>query len=82
MMRFDRFLPPEATRGALRVVLLGREGVLIEQHRGMIDYTDSRLVVRLANGYLKIGGEGLHISEYSEGDLSVRGKINTLEFAP
>ena len=80
-MRFDRFLPPEATRGMLRVVLQGRERLLIEQHRGIVDYTDSRLTVRLSEGYLKINGECLSIREYTKQDLSVHGKINGLEFS-
>ena len=81
-MLWNRILPAEAVSGALRVVLTGRSQALVEQHRGVIGYTQNEVTVRLENGFLRIGGQGLELAEYSPQDLCVTGRIDALEFRP
>ena len=81
-MLFDRILPAEAVSGALRITLIDRRQVLIEQHRGIIGYTENKVTVRLKDGYLVLCGEGLKIGEYSGQDVAVSGKVCSLEFKP
>ena len=81
-MRFDTILPPEAAQHKPRLVLTGRNRLLIEQHGGVIDYGEDRLTVRLEKGILRVRGASLTIREYSAGDIFVSGSISSLEFAP
>ena len=81
-MLFDRILPAEAVTGALRITLIERRQVLIEQHRGILGYTRDKVTVRLTEGYLYVVGQALEISSYTSEDLCVSGHINRLEFQP
>lgn len=74
------FLPAEITHRSLRIVLSGRERLLVERHRGIIGYSQDKLTVQLDNGYLSISGQGLQINEYSNQDLCVTGLIQSMEF--
>lgn len=81
-MRLSSFVPSEPVTGKPRIILTGREGLLIEQHRGVIAYTQDQLIVRLQQGRLNVQGHALRLQEYGKQDLCVTGEIISLEFAP
>ncbi len=66
--------------GGVRVVISGKDRLLVEEHRGILAYSDTKLLLRLADGKLSVSGETLEISEYGERDIVVTGRIKQLEF--
>lgn len=81
-MLFSGALPPEVISNAARVVLTGRESVLVEQHDGILAYDAACVTLRTARGLLRIAGDGLGIREYSPADIIVTGRIDSLGFLP
>ncbi len=81
-MRLNGFFPPEATSDTLRIVLTGRERLLIERHYGIISYSEDKVYVRLKNGYLTISGENLLLSQYGMDELCIAGHVKGMEFSP
>ena len=73
-------LPPEAVLGTLAIRIISQSHIRIENHKGILQLTDSVMRFRLDNGELKLRGENLQV-EFMEGNsLNIRGKIKTLEF--
>ena len=81
-MRLNSFVPSEPLTGKPRIILTGQEALLIEQHRGVISYTQEQLIVRLPQGRLHVQGRGLTLHAYEKQDLCVDGEIISLEFMP
>lgn len=80
-MRLEPFLPSETLRGQCRVVISGKERMLIEQHRGLIGYARDRVIVRMEKGFMTVTGQDLTLDEYGEGDLLLSGNIRGMEFS-
>ncbi|MBQ7455322.1 MAG: YabP/YqfC family sporulation protein [Clostridia bacterium] len=79
----SRILPPEAISGLPRVVIEGRGSLLVEQHAGILGYTDDSAVLRLKDGFLCVRGKGLLIACYDAQQLVIRAeRIDALEFKP
>lgn len=81
-MRLSSFVPSEPLTGKPRIILTGRETLLIEQHRGVISYTQERLIVRIRQGRVNVQGHAMQLQEYGQQDLCVNGEIISLEFVP
>lgn len=81
-MRLSAFIPSEPLTGKPRIILTDNEALLIEQHRGVISYTQDRLIVRLRQGRLNVLGHAMQLQEYGKQDLCVNGEIISLEFVP
>jgi len=72
-------LPLDITLDVPRVVVIGDLGVLISNHRGLIQYSPQKLVIGVGRGQITISGEKLEIEEVSKEDMAVRGVIRSLE---
>ncbi len=68
-------LPEEVLFGVPKVVLVGDERALIENHQGIVEYGAERVRVRTACGLLEIGGEKMTLCHLGESDLLVQGRI-------
>ncbi|MCL2545355.1 MAG: YabP/YqfC family sporulation protein [Clostridia bacterium] len=73
-------LPEEVLFGVPKVVLVGEERALIENHRGVLEYTSERVRLRTDCGLLEIGGAELTLGHLGRSDLVVQGKITRLEY--
>ena len=71
----SKIFPAEVTSGVPRVVLVGRESVLVEQHRGLVSCETERISLLTECGLLTITGNGLSLRRYSEDEAFVGGKI-------
>lgn len=60
------------------VELAGDRRVLIENHRGVVEYTPGRIGIRVAFGTLTVWGEGLEIGRMTRQRLVIHGKIRTV----
>ncbi len=72
-------LPPEAL-GSLLVTAVGRHRVLIENHRGVAQYSDAFLRLNAAEGAFSVYGDGITIRVLGRHKLAIEGDIRTMEW--
>ena len=77
-MRGLNFIPPEIGSDAPRMILSGREELLIEQHGGLFSYDSRCIRIRTKRGIATVQGEDLVIEYFGLQDLLIRGKIHAL----
>lgn len=70
--------PPEVRGGMPRLVLTGREEVLIEGHRGLLSYETDCVRVRSGMGLVTVAGTGLTIGFFGTEDLLIRGRVQNI----
>ena len=58
-------IPKDLSDGAVLVTATGQEELCIENYRGIIEYTDSRLMLQTKNCRLEVLGKNLFISYYT-----------------
>ncbi len=71
-------LPRDVTLDLPRVLLVGGLQVIIENHRGLIEYAPDRVAVGVARGQLVIQGEQLEIGIINAEEIMVLGRIRAL----
>jgi sporulation protein YqfC len=74
-------LPLDVSLDLPRIVIVGELGVLIQNHRGLIQYSPDRIVVGVGEGQIAVTGESLKISEVNREDMIVRGRIKTVQMS-
>lgn len=72
-------LPMDISLDLPRVVIIGDLGVLISNHRGLIQYSPERIVVGVGAGQIAISGDSLEIEEVGQEQMAVRGVIKFVE---
>lgn len=72
---FAADLPCEAMPGVTLVELAGDERVLIENHRGILVYTNTEIHIRVSFGQLQVKGSCLRLAQMTKSQLVILGKI-------
>lgn len=72
-------LAPEAA-GCLRVTLIDNTHAYIENHRGVMEYTTRRVIVRAQDVSVTISGEALTLERFGREDVAVRGGITLVQY--
>ena len=72
-------LAEDLVGGLPRLELTGGSHLLIEDHRGILEYTDSVLRVALKHGELRVSGEELQLTALTLHELAVSGRIRAIE---
>ena len=73
-------MPKDVVMGASVVTGLGDFEVCIENYRGITEYTESLVRVQTKGGQIRLTGRRLQIEYYTNDEMKVTGKIQTLEF--
>jgi sporulation protein YqfC len=73
-------LPKDVLFSLPRVVVIGNMQVTVENHRGLLAYDGSRLVLAVGSGRLVVSGDGLVLGLVSAGEMTVTGRIDALQF--
>ena len=74
-------LPAEAIGGALRIIAVGDKSLYMENHRGILEYTQKRLRINAQENDVLIMGENLVLKKMGRKNLVVEGDIKVLEFS-
>lgn len=77
--RLTQGLEGESLPGMTVAELAGDRRVLVEGHRGVTEYSSSRVTVKVGFGELSISGEGLELRQMSKAHLVVCGCIDAIE---
>ena len=72
-------LAEDLVGGQPRLELTGGSRLLIEDHRGILEYTDTVLRVALRRGTITVVGEELQLTALTLRELAVSGRIRSIE---
>ncbi len=73
-------LPKDIVLDLPRLVILGDLQVVIENHRGIMEYTPERIIIAVNKGRLRIEGEELTIGSIQEEQITVTGSLRLVAF--
>ena len=73
-------IPVETLPGVPKVTLLGRETVLIENHKGVLEYNAGCVRLITALGVIGVRGDELELKELGSELVTVTGTINSLSY--
>ncbi len=69
-------LPGEAVPGSPLVEIAGDRRVLVENHRGVVQYGQTDIRLRVSYGYVKICGSNLRLVRMTRQQVIICGKID------
>lgn len=75
----ERLALPGELAGMAKLTMTGDGHLLVENHRGLLEYSDD--IIRLSGGRLRylVRGRGLHLLAMDGCSLVIRGKIYSVE---
>lgn len=73
-------LPEETDRTVIKLTMVGRDDLLVENHTGVLTCTERLLRLNSCAGIVTIVGEGLSMAEFSEDRAFIRGTFTSLAF--
>lgn len=73
-------LPKEITLDISKLIVIGTDNIIIENHKGIIDYCESKISINTGSGILVISGKGLIIKSIVQEEIIVKGKIYSINF--
>ena len=73
-------LPADLVLNVPRITLTGREDLLIENHRGIMECQPQRMRINLARGYLEITGQSLQIRSLCAEEIQLTGTVEQMTF--
>ncbi len=73
-------LPKEIMLNMPKVSLIGNNQMLVENHKGIIEYTAQRIRVNSAIGVIRIIGNDMNLRNIAVDDIMISGEIKTIEF--
>lgn len=72
-------LPSDVTFGTAKLSVYGKNRVLIENHKGILHYSENIIEVNARGMTVKILGDELSISAMDKNDMLITGRILSLE---
>ncbi|MGI5911835.1 MAG: sporulation protein YqfC [Syntrophomonadaceae bacterium] len=73
-------IPKDIVLDLPKITVIGREELYIENHRGVIEYSLTRLRVNLSRGFLEIEGDDLEIRALMADEMKITGKIISFKY--
>lgn len=73
-------LPSDVVLDLPRVVLVGNVQAVVENHRGLVEYSPGLVRIGLETGQLVLTGEGLVIGTAGAEEMIILGRITGLEY--
>ena len=73
-------LPLEADDETVKVTMIGRSDLLVENHRGILEYALEYVRLLSVDGVIRVEGRELMLSEFGAGRAYVRGNISGWSF--
>ena len=73
-------LPEDVLLGSAKLTVTGGRSAVIENHRGVLEYTAERIVVAVPRGKVGLDGTGLRLKAMNKNELLVGGRIRNIEW--
>lgn len=73
-------VPGELLPGMGSISLVGGRQALVENHRGILEYSEERIVLALKRGKLSLTGSALQLQAMNGGEVLITGRIQNVEW--
>lgn len=73
-------IPRDLVQKGSVISLSGNEEVWIENYKGILDYSQERIVLLLRKGRIIFQGRNMFITFYTSEDMQITGKIESILF--
>lgn len=73
-------LPKDMMMGAFMLSMTGNREAFIENYRGILEYTDTCILLQAKTGQVRFTGTGLVIEYYTNEDMKISGCIGSVIF--
>ena len=71
-------LPKDLMYGAVLVSITGQQEILIENYRGILEYSQNHISLQTKTCRLVVRGKNLNISYYTNEEMKITGMIDSL----
>lgn len=73
-------IPQDIVLDLPRITMLGNQQLLVENHKGIIEYTPSLVRIKLNQGELKVNGADFTISHLQTEQILIEGAVRNVEY--
>ncbi|MGI5976447.1 MAG: YabP/YqfC family sporulation protein [Candidatus Limivicinus sp.] len=73
-------LPEDVVLGSLKLSVTAGKRALVENHRGVLSFSDTQVIIAAKRGQLAIEGTELSIMAMTKSQILISGKIQTVEW--
>lgn len=73
-------IPDDIIMDTVRVTMVGRGELLVENHSGIIEYTGELLRVKVSDGELCVSGTGLSLAVIEKEQVRVAGTVSAVRY--
>jgi sporulation protein YqfC len=73
-------LPKEVVMNLPFITITGNEDMIIENYKGVVEYSQERVRINTNAGIIRIEGKGLVLKEITSENIGVYGTIKKIEF--
>lgn len=74
-------IPSDISVGAAKLSIYGKKRVLIENHKGILHYSENEIILNAKGMTVKILGDGITISAMDKKDMLITGRILSVELS-
>jgi sporulation protein YqfC len=74
-------LPGDVVMDEARITLVGARQMMVENHRGVVEFNASRIVLGLPAGSMAVEGEEMAIATISPDQVEIQGRIKAIRYA-
>nr|WP_202406525.1 sporulation protein YqfC [Virgibacillus massiliensis] len=75
-------LPSDVVLELPRITVIGQLHVYIENHKGLVTYSDTELKLRANNGYIQVTGSAFVLKMMLPEEILLEGTISDIKFLP
>ncbi len=73
-------LPEDLVFGSAKLTVIAGKRILVENHRGILEYGTDRIVINLDRGRLALSGSGFTLSAMNKNELLICGKLQCADW--
>ncbi|MBM7581828.1 sporulation protein YqfC [Caldicoprobacter guelmensis] len=73
-------LPKDIVLNLPRISMIGNNQMLVENHRGVIEYTPQKIRLNSTIGVIRVEGQDMNLKNIAADDILITGVIKLVEF--
>ncbi len=73
-------LPKDILRGDMRLTLIGNREVWVENYKGLLEYSNTSIILQAKNCKVQFEGKCLSIDYYTNEDMKLTGRISCIRY--
>ena len=73
-------LPKDVVMGMPVLTMMGQMELSLENYRGIIEYTHTVVRIQTKSGQIKVTGKNLQVAYYTNDEMKVNGRIDSIEY--